>query len=282
MAIALKQGSDGNLARFLAADALEINSIEGRDVAANITIGLNLDPGQQIVLGDADVDVNVGRDLLLARDILPGAGVGSIGTGVAQYVDQAWVQAVNDNGPDLVAYNLNASGTNAGAYAIGVDPGLISNSTSTDLMTMLADLDTAISVGDPNQVTLSIEDGVTIAAGDCIAGSITAADRVTLANASTGAGQRKNFIGVCVSVTGGGVGNVGGTTTATFVTPSNLVTVAGATFTVGSALYMPEGGSTPNEPTATAPTDVGDLVRRIGFAISATDFIIEDLVGVEL
>lgn len=75
------------------------------------------------------------------------AGVGkvSIGSSVTDYLQALWLQAVNDNGPNLDAYRLNQSGANAGAYAIGINPSLLDNATATDLMTALDQLDAAIS-----------------------------------------------------------------------------------------------------------------------------------------
>ncbi len=192
MSIALKlDTATGRLARFLAADDLDINVISARDVAAKITLGANLNSGLEVelgnvnadtrVLGDffvdgsstvsvdetvtgvfnANGDVNLGNNsgdtinlgggtsdtVNLLNDLEPGAGVIGLGASVTEYFNEIWLIAVNDNGPDAVAYDLQANGTNAGAYAIGVDPALIANSTATDLMTMLDDLDAAITGG---------------------------------------------------------------------------------------------------------------------------------------
>lgn len=277
MAIPLKKGTNGNLAQFATGDALQVQSIEPRTTSSNLVIGSTLSSTAKVVLGSATNNVEVLNDLLLsAGSLVGGAGVGSLGSSVTDYFTGVWVQAVNDAGPDLVAYGLNVSGTNAGAYSIGVDPSLISSSSATDLMTMLDELDAAISAAGTTTETLTIQTGVTIAPGDCVATSLTTAGTVALADSTAAANP--NFVGICVSVTNGGV-NPG---TCTFVKPGNKVTVSGATFTTGGPLYMPGGGSTPSQPTQTAPTGAGDIVQRIGWALSTTDFIVSDLVGVSL
>lgn len=269
MAIALKLGTSGNLQQFGAADSLDINTISARNTGADITIGANLASGQKVVLGNASADASVLRDLYLTRDLILGAGDSKLGTGVADYASDIWLGKVNANGPNNAAYDLNASGTNAGAYAIGIDPTLLSNATATDLMTALDQLDAAITSAGTTHETLAIENGATVAVGNCVAASGTAAGRVT--NAVAGSNANGRFIGVCVSVTGGGVGNVGGTTTATFTKPGNLTSVTGQTWSAGGALFIP---ATAGPPTQTAPSATGDLVKRVGFAHSATDFII--------
>lgn len=105
-----------------------------------------------------------------AAEAFPGtwsiAGVGkvSIGSSVTDYLQALWLQAVNNNGPNADAYRLNASGTNAGAYSIGIDPSLLTHvsGSSTDLMTALDELDYAISSATGTLQT-SYEAGNTIA-----------------------------------------------------------------------------------------------------------------------
>lgn len=264
MAITLKQGTNGDLARFTTGDALDINVISARTTSSPITIGANLDSGQKVSIGNANADTEVLRDLILTRDILPGAGVGSIGTGTSQYVDQAWLQAVNDNGPDAAAYNLRASGTSAGAYSVGVDPSLVAQSSATDLMTMLADMSLAISASSVNQDTLPIENSVVIAAGDVVAVSLTTSGRVALADAASGASQNPDMVGIAST---GGTGDAGGTVTCTFTLVGSAEDVPGATFTPGAAVYVASGGG---KPTGTAPSTTGQLVKRVGWATTAT------------
>jgi hypothetical protein len=269
MAIALKLGTSGNLERFGSADALDINVISARTTTADITIGANLGSGQKVSIGNATADTEVLRDLLLARNVLPGAGDSALGTGVTQYFTQGWFAKVGTNGPNLDAYNLNATGTNSGAYAIGIDASLLSNATATDLMTVLDQLDAAITSNGTINETLPIENAATIAVGNCVAASSTTVGRIT--NAVAGANANGRFLGVCVSVTGGGIGNAGGTTTATFTKVGNRVTVSGQTYAAGGALFIP---AVAGPPTQTAPSTTGDLVQRVGYAHSTTDFMI--------
>ena len=268
MAIALKQGTNGNLQRFEAADPIEVNALAARTTSSPITIGANLDAGQTVDIGAANVDTSILRDLFLARDILPGAGAGSLGSGVTQYVDEAWVQAVNDNGPDADAYNLNASGTSAGAYSIGVDPSLVSQSSETDLMTMLADISAAIAGAGVAQDTLPIENGVTIAAGDVVALSQTTTGRVVLADAASGGSQNLSVVGIAST---GGTGDAGGTVNCTFTLLGNAED-AGSGLSAGAAVFVPVGGGAP---TSTAPSTTGQAVMRVGWATTATRIYIE-------
>ena len=192
MAIALKFNSaTGQLAQFVTADSLEVQSVEPRNTAAALVIGNTLASGQEVQLGNANADTRILGDLLvngsstvstdetitgtfnaegdvnlgtgdgdainlgggatdivsLLSNLVVGAGLRSVGSSITDYLSGAWLQAVNDNGPDAAAYDLRASGTNAGAYSVGVDPSLIANSSSTDLMSMLDDLDAAIAAG---------------------------------------------------------------------------------------------------------------------------------------
>lgn len=186
MAIALKLDSTTEyLRQFEAADALQVQSVEARNASANLTIGDNLAATYELrlgasgrtvrVLGDlavdgtetitstttANGDVNLGDNsgdtinlgggtndtVNLEADLVLGAGSVGIGSSVTDYLSGLWIQAVNDAGPDNDAYDLRANGTNAGAYGIGVDPSLIGSSSATDLMSMLNDMDDAISGG---------------------------------------------------------------------------------------------------------------------------------------
>lgn len=269
MAIVLKLGSNGNLERLGTGDSLEINVISARTTSSAITIGANLDSDQKVSIGSANVDTEVLRDLILARDILPGLGVGSLGTGVTQYVDQAWVQAVNDNGPDAVAYNLAAFGTSAGAYSIGIDASLIAQTSKTDLMSALADMSTAIAGASVAQDTLPIQNGVTIAVGDCVALSLSVSGRIAKADAVAGSEQNPELVGIAAT---GGTGDSGGTVTCTYTLLGQPADVTGATYTPGTAVYVPVGGGIP---VSTAPSTVGQLVLRAGWASTATRVILD-------
>lgn len=100
-------------------------------------------------LGDGTGDtINLGggtSDIVnLESDLVLGAGIVGIGSSVTDYLSDLWLVAVNNNGPNNDAYNLRASGTNAGAYSIGVDPTGLTYITATDLQTALSELDAAI------------------------------------------------------------------------------------------------------------------------------------------
>ena len=125
---------------------------------ANGNVNLGDNSGDIINLGGGTTDT-----VNLLADLEPGLGVVGLGTGLTEYFDEIWLIAVNDNGPDAAAYNLVASGTNAGAYSIGVDPAIIANSASTDLMTMLDDLDAAISAAGADTLQTAYAAGNTIA-----------------------------------------------------------------------------------------------------------------------
>ena len=274
MAIALKLGTNGLLARFSSSDSLDINVISARNTAAELTVGANLDSGVAVVLGNANSPTNVLGILSVASNIQGGAGAGSIGSSVTDYFSGMWLQAVNNNGPDADAYDLGASGSLAGAYSIGIDPSLLANVTATDLMTALDEMDAAISSSAVTQDTRAIESGVTIAAGDCVAVSLTTASRVALADAAGTANP--DFVGIAVT---GGTGDAGGTVLCTFILVGPA-TVSGASYTPGQALYIPGGGG--GAPTATAPTSVGDLVRRVGWAIGTDEVMLDPSAGVIL
>jgi len=122
-------------------------------------------------------------------------------------------------------------------------------------------------------VSLPIENGVPVAAGNCVGVSSTLG-RVTNIVAVGAANAR--FVGVC---TVGGTGDAGGTVLATFKVPGSVVTVSVASYTAGAALFLP---STAGPPTATAPTAAGSAVQRIGYAHSATDLLINPGVTVIL
>lgn len=397
-------------------------TIEGNlDVEGNTNLGV--DGSDTINLGTAGT--GVGTDTInLNSDLVVGAGLSTIGSSVTDFLDGLWMDAVNGNGPALAAYDLNASGTNAGAYAIGVDPSLIANSTATDLMTMLDDLDAAIAGGGGNnlQAAYALAPGIAVTAGNgaiafsnsvtadtttvlsiarapgvataglgldialganasgtalrsitagsglaaqfgsggntldvrgnSILGSadltLTATGELTLASNETsatsttlsqdgdrsydltGAGEvlsgatslvgainrlanqtvsgegaqesivientvvlvagevvaqstvtgritqgdmnadtNSRIVGIALT---GGTGDVGGTVEALVAYPGGKVTISGASFTPGAALFAPDGTG---EPTETPPAAVGDVVMRVGWAHSATEFVVD-------
>ena len=109
------------------------------------TVNLGNNAGHTINLGGGTADT-----IAQNATVAPGAGLVSIGSSVSQYELALWLKSVggaSSGNPGLAAYNLQASGTNAGAYAIGVDRTRISQAqtTSTDLMDALADMSASIS-----------------------------------------------------------------------------------------------------------------------------------------
>lgn len=271
MSIALKQGTNGNLARFLAADSLEIAAVEPRVTSNNLVIGATLSGAAKVVLGNATNDSEVLKDLILsAGSLVGGAGVGSVGSSVSDYFSDVWILAVNDEGPNADAYGLRVNGTNAGAYGIGIDPSLLSNVTATDLMTGLDQLDAAVSAASGDQDTRLIENGVTLAAGDAVAVSTTASGQVTAANADA-ANLEPDFIGIAIT---GGTGD-GATVNCTFKLIGQPAT-SGTGLTIGAAVYVPDltVATTGEPPATTAPSGTGDLAQRVGWAIQATEIFI--------
>jgi len=120
--------------------------------------------------------------------------------------------------------------------------------------------------GGPFSFEEAITDTVTIAAGDCVAADTTAG-RVTQCNANADTNSR--FIGIALV---GGTGDVGGSVEARVALPGSLVTDSGAVFTAGDALFLPDGTG---RPTATAPSGTGDVVQRVGWAITSTTYVID-------
>ena len=118
---------------------------------------------------------------------------------------------------------------------------------------------------------IPIENGVTIAPGDCVASGATLG-RCTQMNANADA--LPDFLGTAIA---GGTGNAGGTVVARVAT-SGRVTDGGAAFAQG-ALYAPDGTG---RPTSAPPANAGDLVFRVGFAYSATEYAIQPGEGVVL
>lgn len=229
------------------------------DFSAEGDVDLGNNDGDTISLGGGTSDT-----VQLLANLTVGAGLVGIGSSVTDYLSQLWLQAVNDEGPDAAAYNLRANGTNCGAYAIGVDPALLANSSATDLMSALDDLDAAIATVGATD-TVAIENGVTIAVGEVVAASTTA-DRVTQANCN--ADTNSQVLGIALT---GGTGDAGGTVTCTIALDTTKVTISGASFTAGSSVFAPDGTGAP---TGTAPSGAGDVIYPLGIAQNATQFLV--------
>lgn len=145
------------------------------------------------------------------------------------------------------------------------------------LHTQLHELDQALGGGGGGGdgaalfIERAIVDGVTLAAGDCVALSPTfagtASGRVTLADARF-ATLSPWFIGVC---TVGGTGDAGGTVLAT-VQIAGIYTDAGAAFTPG-LLFLSVAGT--GRPVNTVPSGAGNRYIEVGLAVSATSWLIQ-------
>ncbi len=132
---------------------------------ANGDVNLGNNSGDAIALGGGTTD-----PVTLKGHMGVGAGLVRIGASVSDYLLDLWLDAADAAGPALAGYNLNENGTNAGAYAVGVDPALIANSTATNLMTMLDDLDAAIAGGggESLQATYAIGNTIDVTAANGI------------------------------------------------------------------------------------------------------------------
>ena len=121
-----------------------------------------------------------------------------------------------------------------------------------------------------------VENGVTITAGDVVSQG-TVSGRVTQGDANdvltTGEGR---FVGIALET---GTGDVGGTILVRVALPGNFISDSGAAFTAGDALFMPDGTG---RVTSTAPTGTGDLVKRIGWAHTATEYVVDPAQGIIL
>jgi len=225
--------------------------------AANGDVDLGDNSGDTIDIGGGTSDtVNLNADLTV------GAGLVHIGSSVSDYLAELWLIAVNDNGPDAAAYNLAASGTNAGAYSIGVDPSLISASSSTDLMTMLDDLDDAISGGASTlQATYATGNTIDVTSGNGIIDleNSTATDTTTVLKIHRAPGS--STAGIALEL------DMGANTTgigASFATAGSGTLLQLNTTGSGSALDVQDGGSSVIEATGAGavsltPTSGQDL-----------------------
>jgi len=158
----LQLGKSGELVRVMGDLTVDGSEI----VSTNETVTGTFTANGNVNLGSGDDTINLGSGsgdtVNLEENLVLGAGLVSIGSSVTDYLSALWLVAVNDNGPDNAAYNLAASGTNCGAYSIGVDPSLLANVTATDLMTALDQLDAAITAAGADTLQTAYEAGSTI------------------------------------------------------------------------------------------------------------------------
>lgn len=128
----------------------------------------------------------------------------------------------------------------------------------------------------------AIVDGQTLAINDCVSLSATfagtAAGRVRAADARF-ATKVPWFIGVC---TVGGTGDAGGTVLAT-VQIAGIYTDAGAAFTPGP-LYLSTAaaGGRPTNTPPSLPANAGDQWVFVGYAVSATEWMVIPTPGIAL
>jgi len=159
----LQLGKSGELVRVMGDLTVDGSEI----VSTNETITGTFTANGNVNLGSGDDTINIGQGggdtVNLNEDLVVGAGAVGIGSSVTDYLAELWLIAVNDEGPNLDAYNLAASGTNCGAYSIGIDASLLGNVTRTDLMGALDQLDAAITAAGADTLQTAYEAGNTIA-----------------------------------------------------------------------------------------------------------------------
>jgi len=134
---------DGTTGKLIQNSGVTIDDSDNITTPGNLTVNGNAslgdNSGDTINLGGGTSDtVNLNSDLTV------GTGLVGIGSSTTDYLTDLWLEAADDLGPDNDAYNLNATGTDAGSYAVGADPSILDNSSSTNVMSVLDDLDAAI------------------------------------------------------------------------------------------------------------------------------------------
>lgn len=115
---------------------------------------------------------------------------------------------------------------------------------------------------------LVIENTVVVAAGNLIAQS-SVTGRITLYNAN--ADTATEFVGVALE---GGTGDVGGTVSVRVALPGNFISDSGAAFTAQEPLFAPDGTGRPVS-AGSQPSGIGDVLIRIGYANSATEYVVD-------
>ena len=227
--------------------------------AVDITPSIN----QDLTLtasGTGNVDINSGDEIFL--DATNGI---SIGAGAASDFTTSSGDLTMNAGGELV---LESNATSATSLTLSQDSyrslsqtgaGEVLNG-ATSLVGAINKLaDKMEDVGIEQFVTVTLDTGQTAVAGDALAYS--SSGTVRRADASTGSGYQKFE----------GIARTGGTGVAiTMWTPGALCTGSG--FTPGAALFVPESVG---QPTETPPADTGDLRQRVGWAISATQYVLD-------
>lgn len=127
-------------------------------------------------------------------------------------------------------------------------------------------------LGTVPDVEIAIEDGEVITNGDAVAASVTSG---RCRRAEAGSAAYPNFLGVAMS---GGTGDSGGTV-AVRVRTCGVVN-NGTGLTPNAPVYLSTAGA--GGVTSTTPSGAGNLSLRIGFAYSATEYVLYPGQGVIL
>lgn len=265
--------SAGNLVLESTAASVDINA--GTTVTIDATGAVSIDAGAtsnfSTSAGDIDIsaageiDIDGGSSVVI--DAVTGVSIG--GGAASNFSTSAGDITIDAAAAELIFDDQGNSGTtlsqNLDRVFDETGAGEVLNG-ATSLLGAINRLARKVSVATLLEVSLPIENTITIAAGNCVAAS-TVAGRVT--NATSAVGGNFRFIGIC---TEGGTGDAGGTVFAKFAV-SGYITDAGAAFTAGVALYVPETAGRPVVQ-ATLTLDEGDMAKQIAYAISATTYVL--------
>jgi hypothetical protein len=205
--IALKV-SAGILRQLDAADVIIIDRIEPRS-GGDFTLAGSLGVGDALILGTAGEGFQLPG--ILETNLQVGAGLVSVGSSITDYLSGLWLTGINGEGPNLAGYNLSEIGTNAGAYAIGVDATLLANvpPAATDVMSALIGLDAALTASgfDTLQTAYAAGNTITVTAVNGvvdISNATDATDLLHLTQTFAGAGKAL-LITMGASATGAGL-----------------------------------------------------------------------------
>lgn len=210
-----------------------------------------------------------------------GAGTIEIGSSVTDYANEIWLSSsettLHTAGPELAAYNLGASGTNAGAYSIGIDASLLTSMADplvTDLMSALAQLDAAIAAGGGGNQLMQpfLTDGA-VTAGQVVAVSPSNNDRVVVADAANGLSG--TIVGIALTSSPGAGNSIDVAMGGLVSTLSGLT--RGLTYYLGSSSNANAGNLV-----STPPSALGDLIIRIGYSMSPTSLVMHVGEGTQL
>lgn len=241
-------------------DALDVQDGGGSVLQVTGAGAVNITPtsGQNATItaaGAASVDINAGATIELDAT---GGGISLDAAGASNFTTSSGNLTLDAAAGQLVFDDVGGSGltlSQAGDLTLDTS-GVLSGATSIigSLNRLADELD---SQGADQFVTYTLEGSTTSAVGDVLAWSATGV--LELADATT----NQKLAGVAREATGPG-GSV------QVWTPGALCTGSG--FTPGEALFLP---ATPGIPENPATTTAGDVVQRIGWALSATQYILD-------